>query len=150
MRGMTEKLTIGERVAWYRRRRGLSQEVLAGLVGRTADWLQKAENNRIELDRLSVIRSLARALDVSVGDLIGEPILLDWTADSRTQTVPALRAALMDYSQLSPLLADSGPRAPACSVNVPFLSNRGRGGGGSRRGWCGRAGLPGRAGSRHP
>ncbi len=106
MRGMTEKLTIGERVAWDRRRRGMSQEVLAGLVGRTADWLQKAENNRIELDRLSVIRSLAQALDVSIGDLIGEPILLDWTADSRTQTVPALRAALMDYSQLSPLLAD--------------------------------------------
>ena len=106
MRGMTEKLTIGERVAWYRRRRGMSQEVLAGLVGRTTDWLQKAENNRIELDRLSVIRSLARALDVSIGDLIGEPTLLDWTADSRTQTVPALRAALMDYSQLSPLLAD--------------------------------------------
>ncbi len=106
MRGMTEKLTIGERVAWYRRRRGTSQEVLAGLVGRTADWLQKAENNRIELDRLSVIRSLARALDVSIGDLIGEPILLDWTADSRSRTVPALRAALMDYSQLSPLLVD--------------------------------------------
>jgi hypothetical protein len=55
---------------------------------------------------LSVIRSLARVLDVSIGDLIGEPTLLDWTADSRTQTVPALRAALMDYSQLSPLLAD--------------------------------------------
>ena len=77
-------------------------------MGRTADWLQKAENNRIELDRLSVIRSLAQALDVSIGDLIGEPILLDWTGDSRTQTVPALRAALMDYSQLSPLLANSG------------------------------------------
>lgn len=106
MRGMTEKLTIGERVAWYRRRRGMSQEVLAGLVGRTADWLQKAENNRIELDRLSVIRSLAEALDVSIGDLIGEPTLLEWTADSRSETVPALRAALMDYSQLSQLLAD--------------------------------------------
>ena len=111
MRGMTEKLTIGERVAWYRRRRGMSQEVLAGLVGRTADWLQKAENNRIELDRLSVIRSLAQVLDISIGDLIGEPILLDWTADTRTQTVPALRAALMDYSQLSPLLADSSTEA---------------------------------------
>lgn len=105
MRGMSENLTIGERVAWYRRRRGLSQEVLAGLVGRSADWLQKAENNRIELDRLSVIRLLAEVLDVSIGDLIGEPVLLDWTADSRTQTVPALRAVLMDYSQLSPLLA---------------------------------------------
>ena len=41
-------------------------------------------------------------------------------------------------------------RAPACSVNVPFLPNRGRGGGGFRRGWCGRVGLRGRAGSRRP
>jgi transcriptional regulator with XRE-family HTH domain len=104
---MTENLTVGERVAWYRRRRGMSQEVLAGLVGRTEDWLQRAENNRIQLDRLSVIRSLAQVLDVSIGDLVGEPVLLDWTADSRTQTVPALRAVLMDYSQLSPLLASS-------------------------------------------
>lgn len=45
-------------------------------------------------------------LDVSIGDLIGEPVLLAWIADSRTRTVPALRATLMDYSQLSPLLAD--------------------------------------------
>jgi hypothetical protein len=55
---MTESLTIGERVAWYRRRRGMSQEVLAGLIGRSADWLQRAENNRIQLDRLSVIHPL--------------------------------------------------------------------------------------------
>jgi transcriptional regulator with XRE-family HTH domain len=103
MRGMTENLTIGERVAWYRRRRGMSQEVLAGLVGRTTDWLSKIENNRIELDRLSVIRRLAETLDVSLGDLIGEPALLDWTAESGTSTVPALRAVLMDYRQLTPI-----------------------------------------------
>jgi len=85
----------------------MSQEVLAGLVGRTGDWLGKAENNRIELDRLSIIRRLADALDVTVGDLIGEPTLLDWTADSGTSTVPALRSALMDYRQLSPMLVGS-------------------------------------------
>ncbi|MFJ4771526.1 helix-turn-helix domain-containing protein [Streptomyces uncialis] len=101
---MTENLTTGERVAWYRRRRGLSQEVLAGLVGRTTDWLSKAENNRIELDRLSVIASLAKALDVSLGDLLAEPTLLDWSSDSGSRTVPALREALMDYKQLTPLL----------------------------------------------
>ncbi|WP_354670693.1 helix-turn-helix domain-containing protein [Streptomyces flavofungini] len=101
---MTENLTIGERVAWYRRRRGLSQEVLAGLVGRTTDWLSKAENNRIELDRLSVITSLAEALDVSLGDLLAEPTLLEWSSDSGRRTVPALRDALMDYKQLTPLL----------------------------------------------
>jgi len=43
------------------RRRGMSQEVLAGLVDRTVDWLSKAENGRIELDRLSVVRTLADA-----------------------------------------------------------------------------------------
>ncbi|MFD9092402.1 helix-turn-helix domain-containing protein [Streptomyces collinus] len=101
---MTTNLTIGERVAWYRRRRGISQEVLAGLVGRTVDWLSKAENNRIELDRLSVIKSLADALDVTLGDLLAEPTLLEWTHDSGTRTVPALRSALMNYRQLTPLL----------------------------------------------
>ncbi|MFA3874952.1 helix-turn-helix domain-containing protein [Streptomyces sp. MMCC 100] len=101
---MTTNLTIGERVAWYRRRRGISQEVLAGLVGRTVDWLSKAENNRIELDRLSVIKALADALDVTLGDLLAEPTLLEWTADSGTRTVPALRTALMNYRQLTPLL----------------------------------------------
>ncbi|WP_449338730.1 helix-turn-helix domain-containing protein [Streptomyces chartreusis] len=101
---MTTNLTIGERVAWYRRRRGMPQEVLAGLVGRTVDWLSKAENNRLELDRLSVIKSLADALDVSLGDLLAEPTLMDWTQDSGTRTVPALRSALMNYRQLTPLL----------------------------------------------
>lgn len=116
MRGMTNSLTIGERVAWYRRRRGVPQEVLAGRVGRTTDWLSKVENNRIDLDRLSVIRSLADALDVSVGDLIGEPTLLDWNQDSGTRTVPALRAALMDYRQLTPLLASPAPTAEPISL----------------------------------
>ncbi|RKT04586.1 helix-turn-helix protein [Streptomyces sp. 3211.6] len=109
---MIENLTIGERVAWYRRRRGLSQEVLAGLVGRTTDWLSKAENNRIELDRLSVITSLAGALDVSLGDLLAEPALMEWSADSGHRTVPALRETLMDYKQLAPLLGVASGEEP--------------------------------------
>ncbi|WP_326563419.1 helix-turn-helix domain-containing protein [Micromonospora peucetia] len=116
MRGRTNNLTIGERVAWYRYRRGLSQEVLAGLIGRTADWLGKVENNRIELDRLSVIKSLAEVLDVSLGDLLGEPSLLDWTADSGTETVPALRAALMNYRALGPF--GGGTESEPASVAV--------------------------------
>ncbi|WP_246530838.1 helix-turn-helix domain-containing protein [Streptomyces bathyalis] len=122
MRGMTENLTIGERVAWYRRRRGIPQEALAGLIGRTTDWLSKAENNRIDLDRLSVIKSLADALDVSLGDLLAEPTLMDWTADSGRRTVPALREALMDYRQLTPLLGTptegEPPALPELRANV--------------------------------
>lgn len=112
MRGLSDTLSVGERIAWYRQRRGMSQQVLAGLVGRTADWLSKIENNRIDLDRLSVLQSLASALDVTVGDLIGEPSLLDWSADSGRSTVPALRNALMDYRQITPLLGGAQPAPP--------------------------------------
>lgn len=102
---MTDGMTIGQRVAFYRRRRGLSQEVLAGLAGKTAEWLRKVETNRAELDRLSVIRTLASALDVSLGDIVGEPSLFAWSEETGRQTIPALRAALRDYRHLSPLLA---------------------------------------------
>jgi transcriptional regulator with XRE-family HTH domain len=119
MRGIGQDMTIGQRVAWYRRRRGMSQEVLAGLVDRTVDWLSKVENNHIDLDRLSVIRSLAQALDVTLGDLLGEPSILEWTFDSGTRTVPALRNALLDYRQLSPALAVPADEDPTA---LPVLS----------------------------
>jgi len=109
---MTNNLTNGERVAWYRRRRGVSQAVLADMVGRTEDWLSKIENNRIELDRLSVIKRVAQALDVSIGDLLCEPSLVEWTADAAGRTLPALRDALMDYRQITVLpqtAVESGP-----------------------------------------
>jgi transcriptional regulator with XRE-family HTH domain len=111
VRGMTNELTIGERVAWYRRRRGMSQEVLAAIVERTVDWVSKVENNRIELDRLSVIKAVADALDVSLGDLLAEPSLMDWTPDGGHRTVPALRDALMDYRQITPFGGQHPPVA---------------------------------------
>lgn len=106
MRGMTDDMTTGERVAFYRQRRGLSQKVLAGLVGRTEDWLRKVEHDVLPLDRLSVLRSLAVSLDISLGDLIGEPVLMSWADGTSRRTVPALRAALMDHRQFLP-----GPQA---------------------------------------
>lgn len=110
MRGKNSNLTIGQRVAWYRRRRGMSQEILAGRVDRTVDWLSKIENDRIELDRLSVIKALADALDITLGDLLAEPSLLEWSNDTGTRTLPALRAALMDYRRItSPTQTFEGP-----------------------------------------
>jgi transcriptional regulator with XRE-family HTH domain len=99
MRGMTDGMTIGERVAFYRQRRGLTQSVLAGLVGCTEDWLRKVEHDALPLDRLSVLRRMAFALDVSLGDLIGGPVLMAWADEPGRRTVPALRVALMDHRQ---------------------------------------------------
>ena len=106
---MGRAMTIGERVAWYRGRRGLSQDVLAGLVGRTTDWLSKVENGRANLDRLSVITSLAQALDVTVGDLLGERSLMEWPSAAPQRTVTQLRETLMDYASLTLALSDAPP-----------------------------------------
>jgi transcriptional regulator with XRE-family HTH domain len=106
VRGLGQDMTIGQRVAWYRARRGLTQEVLAGMVGRTTDWLGKVENGRANLERLSVIKSLADALDITVGDLLGEPSVMDWVPDASTRTVTLLREALMSYPALTPTPAE--------------------------------------------
>ncbi|WP_196814723.1 helix-turn-helix domain-containing protein [Nocardia sp. BMG111209] len=105
-------MTIGERVGWYRRRRGMSQKVLANLIGRTEDWLNKIENNRIQLDRISVIQSLAKELDISIGDLMAEPTLMDANQSAGKPTVPALREALLSYAQLMPFTMAAGREIP--------------------------------------
>ena len=109
MRGAGQDMTIGQRVAWYRNRRGLSQEVLAGMVGRTTDWLSKVENGRANLERLSVIKALADALDVGVGDLLGEPGVMDWDGGGPARTVSLVRESLLAYSTLTPTLATETP-----------------------------------------
>jgi transcriptional regulator with XRE-family HTH domain len=113
MREMTEQLTIGRRVAWYRRRRGMTQQILADVMRRTVDWVSKVENDRIPVDRLSVIAELAEALDVTIGDLLAEPSLMDWTRDSGSHTIPALRNALLDYRQITPLFGGAGAEPPS-------------------------------------
>ncbi len=62
---------MGQRIVRFRRRRGISQVVLAGLLGRSESWVSKAERGERGLDRLSVIEELARVLDVHPGALLG-------------------------------------------------------------------------------
>jgi transcriptional regulator with XRE-family HTH domain len=99
MRGAGDQLSIGERIAFYRRRRGLSQVVLANLVARTEDWLSKIERGEREIRRLDVLVDVAGALRVTLGDLLGEPVLLE--SEEEHDDVPAIRDALMAPRRLS-------------------------------------------------
>ncbi|WP_218040130.1 helix-turn-helix transcriptional regulator [Actinomadura sp. WMMB 499] len=97
----------------------MSQEVLAGLVGRTEDWLSKIENGRAVLDRVSVIRALADVLGISVFEIIGnESDRFDRSQSRLYPDVNRIRSALTDYTQLSPLLAalEAAPGPPPLDV----------------------------------
>lgn len=106
MRGAGDPLTVGERVAFYRRRRGLAQATLAGLVGRSEDWLSKIERGERDINRLDVLVEVARALRVTLGDLLGEPVLME--DDHKDDDVPAVRDALMAPQRLSKTLFAGG------------------------------------------
>ncbi|WP_221208436.1 helix-turn-helix domain-containing protein [Nocardioides albus] len=94
---------MGERVAFYRRRRGLTQGVLAGLVGRSEDWLSKIERGERELRKVDLLVEIAGYLKVTVGDLLGQPVLLE-DEDPEAQDIPAVRDALMSPRRLSRVL----------------------------------------------
>ena len=62
---------VGQRIARARRRRGLSQAVLAGLVGRSESWLSQVERGKRGVDSHSVLARLAEVLRVDIEELTG-------------------------------------------------------------------------------
>ncbi|WP_307803801.1 helix-turn-helix domain-containing protein [Micromonospora echinofusca] len=76
----TELLPIGRRVAYWRGRRRLSQQVLADRLGKSKSWVDKVERGVRSLDRVSTIEDIASVLRIDAAVLLGR--------DSRPAVVP--------------------------------------------------------------
>ena len=59
---------LGDKIRNYRRQKGLSQERLGELVGFSQSKISKIENG--DWDRLSDLRLIAAALEVSIEELV--------------------------------------------------------------------------------
>ena len=97
----------GQRIARARRRRGLSQTALAGLVGRSESWLSQVERGLRDVDSHAVLVALAEVLRVEVADLTGED-----TVDPRASRYAAARDiehAMMAYDSLETVISPGGP-----------------------------------------
>ncbi len=92
MRGASDDLSLGQRVAFYRARRGYTQTQLANLVGCGTDWLSKVERGERQLRNLDLLLELARALRVSLPDLLGQPVLME--DEEERDNIPAIRGTL--------------------------------------------------------
>jgi transcriptional regulator with XRE-family HTH domain len=91
-----ENLFIGAQVAYWRRRRGKSQRVLADLAGMSQPYLSQIERGRRPVDRRATLVALANALQVSVADLTGKPgEPSDPGKASAAASVPQIREALI-------------------------------------------------------
>ena len=106
MRGAGDAMSIGDRVRFYRTRRGLTQRQLAVMVGLAEETVSAIERGRRDPSRKGLVR-FAQALRVSVPDLQGNPTLFE-IEEPEGDDVPAVRDALLAPRRLSRVLFADG------------------------------------------
>ncbi|MEV6297863.1 helix-turn-helix transcriptional regulator [Actinoplanes sp. NPDC051861] len=87
---------IGGNVAYWRKKRGKNQRVLAGLASMSQPYLSQIERGIRSVNNRGTLAALANALEVSIADLTGQPG--DPNEPSRAAAaahVPAIREALI-------------------------------------------------------
>ncbi|MFE2746631.1 helix-turn-helix domain-containing protein [Streptomyces scopuliridis] len=98
-----ELFSIGQRIKWFRERRGMSQKALGDFINRSENWVYKIEHDRIPVDRVSVLIALCQTLRCGVEDLTGGYLSGITTAEAEHEHVPSIRQALSMPSSLLPL-----------------------------------------------
>src|SRR2546429_9602737 len=66
-----DELPIGRRVAYWRGRRRMSQQVFADRLGKSKSWVDKVERGVRRLDKFSVLHEIADVLQLEVSLLMG-------------------------------------------------------------------------------
>ena len=99
-----EELPFGQRLRQRREQVGMTRPVLAGLVGRSAEWVKAIETGRLRQPRLPILLRLAEVLGVvDLVDLTGEQSLeVAVFTRGRHPNVTAIRAAVQRYSVARP------------------------------------------------
>ncbi|MEV5721745.1 helix-turn-helix domain-containing protein [Amycolatopsis mediterranei] len=105
---MTDDNEIGQRIRAIRRRRGLSLNTAAGLVGISKAYLSMLETGSRRVDSRGLLDRLADALGCSVLDLTGEPYV-----PAHRHTADALRAIPDIQVALADTALDDVPDLPA-------------------------------------
>jgi transcriptional regulator with XRE-family HTH domain len=104
---------LGRKIAAERRRRGLSQPELARLLGRSVAWVSQVERGVRKVDRMSVLQTVATALDVPLAELAAEaPVVAAVTEEP--PGAAGLRLVLSGAHALRAML--DGRRPPALST----------------------------------
>jgi transcriptional regulator with XRE-family HTH domain len=104
---------LGRKIAAERRRRGLSQPELARMIDRSVAWVSQVERGVRKVDRMSVLETLAAALDLPLAELAAEsPVVAAVTEEP--PAVGSLRIVLSGVYSLGAML--NSRRAPAIST----------------------------------
>jgi transcriptional regulator with XRE-family HTH domain len=106
---------LGRKIAAERRRRGLSQSELARMIDRSVAWVSQVERGTRKVDRMSVLETLATALDIPLAQLAAEaPVVAAVTEEA--PGAAGLRLVLSGVYSLHALL--NGSHRPAAMTRL--------------------------------
>jgi transcriptional regulator with XRE-family HTH domain len=101
---------IGDRIRSLREFRDLTQEELATRAGIHVDTVRKLEQGIRQSARINTLRALARALDVQLERLVGQPTVTQNLSDDGG--LISLRDAIQDVNALPGVLTDDNLEDP--------------------------------------
>ncbi|MER7164740.1 helix-turn-helix domain-containing protein [Micromonospora sp. NPDC000207] len=109
-----DELPIGRRVAYWRSRRKLSQQVFADRLGKSKSWVDKVERGVRRLDKFSVLHDIADILQIDVSLLLGrDPERRTDALNGIDQVeVEEIRAALEQYDKMTAYFAPAAHSPP--------------------------------------
>ena len=114
---MPETYLVGERIAYHRKRLGLSQVEFAGLVGRSESWVSQVERGVRPVDRLSVLQKVADVLSIPVAELRGDDDQDDGLQE-RPEAFDMIRGALTGHPAIATILGSGQRATPASELDT--------------------------------
>jgi transcriptional regulator with XRE-family HTH domain len=112
---------IGRRIAHWRERRGMTQQLFADRIGRSKSWVEKVEAGVRSADRLSTIERICEVLRIDLPVLIGRELPRDTEQCLDNAGTEALRAALERYDGLTPDPGEDPPALESLRAQVDYL-----------------------------
>lgn len=88
---------LGARIAYWRERRGMTQQLLADRIGRSKSWMEKAEAGTRSASRLPVLLRICEELRVDLPVLIGRDLVRGTRECINDDQVASIRVALESY-----------------------------------------------------
>ncbi|MGW5673815.1 helix-turn-helix domain-containing protein [Streptomyces sp. NPDC003860] len=110
---------LGRKIAFNRKRRGLSQKEFAGLLDRSEAWVSQVERGVRRIDRMTVLEKVAEVLDVPIAELAAEAPIVASVAEGETPGASRLRLVLSAAHSLKAILGQpEPPDVPALRAHV--------------------------------
>ncbi|WP_420710837.1 helix-turn-helix domain-containing protein [Streptomyces sp. MUSC 125] len=111
---------LGRKIAFHRKRRGLSQKEFAGLLARSEAWVSQVERGVRRIDRMTVLEKVAEVLEVPIAELAAEAPIVASVTEGESPGVSRLRLVLSAAHSLKAILGRqaTSPDVPALRAEV--------------------------------